>query len=103
MRPPSKHGLERKYKPWRKGKSSSAKSRRVGDNAIGGGFKRPTNASLRNQLRGQKRLLAKLRQSDGKKDGDMEAIDGVQQRIGQLERDIAAYEAREREKKNATK
>ena len=99
MRPPSKHGLERKYKPWRKGKSSSEK--RGGDGS-GGNVKRPTNASLKNLLRSQKRLLAKL-QKDGDGGSNKDAIDGAKQRIQQLERDIASYETREREKKNAAK
>ena len=108
MRPPSKHGLERKYKPWRKGKSDK-KARTV----CGGSDKRPTNASLKNRLRGQKRLLQKLQKqnvgpsNDGeeksKNDDKKEMIDGVQQSIMQLEKDIASYEAREREKKNAAK
>ena len=107
MRPPSKHGLERKYKPWRKGKSDK-KARTV----CGGSDKRPTNASLKNRLRGQKRLLQKLQKqnvggNDGeeksKNDNKKEMIDGVQQSIIQLEKDIASYEAREREKKNAAK
>lgn len=99
MRPPSKHGLERKYKPWRKGKSDKLK---VGTD------KQRTNTSLKNRLRGQKRLLAKLqRQSDTdgneKKEDREETINGVKLSIKQLERDIATYEAKEREKKNAAK
>ena len=98
MRPPSKHGLERKYKPWRKGKSDKKK--------VVGTDKQRTNTSLKNRLRGQKRLLAKLqRQTDGadKKEDREETINGVKQSIKQLERDIATYEAKEREKKNAAK
>ena len=102
MRPPSKHGLERKYKPWRKGKS---------DKKVVGTDKQRTNTSLKNRLRGQKRLLANLqRQSDtdgattdDKKGDREETINGVKQSIKQLERDIATYEAKEREKKNAAK
>ena len=102
MRPPSKHGLERKYKPWRKGKSDK-KARTVGND------KRPTNTSLKNRLRGQKRLLQKLQKQNDDGEGEesnndkKEMIDGVQQSIIQLEKDIASYEAREREKKNAAK
>ena len=100
MRPPSKHGLERKYKPWRKGKSDKKK--------VVGTDKQRTNTSLKNRLRGQKRLLAKLqRQSDTdgneKKEDREETINGVKLSIKQLERDIATYEAKEREKKNAAK
>lgn len=96
MRPPSKHGLERKFKPWRKGKASAEKK------AGAAADKRPTNASLKNQLRGQKRLLAKLQKEDAG-GSNKDAMDGVQQRIDQLERDIASYHEREREKKNAAK
>lgn len=100
MRPPSKHGLERRYKSWRKGKSSEKKG---GSNRNGNGDQKgPTNASLKNLLRSQKRLLAKL-QTNINKDGNKEAIEGVNQRMQQLVRDIASYEAREREKKNAAK
>ena len=106
MRPPSKHGLERKYKPWRKGLGKKART-------VVGNDKRPTNTSLKNRLRGQKRLLQKLqKQNVGGNDGEggesnsndkKEMIDGVQKSIIQLEKDIASYEAREREKKNAAK
>jgi len=108
MRPSSKHGLEKKFKPWRKGKASSDKAsgNDSGKASGNGSLKRPTNASLKNRLRGQKRLLAKLQQNSNN-DGDdvknKETIDGVQQSMKQLERDIAAYETRELEKKNATK
>jgi len=104
MRPPSKHGLERKYKPWRKGKSDKKK--------VVGTDKQRTNTSLKNRLRGQKRLLSKLqKQTDttngtddkDKKEDKEETINGVKLSIKQLERDIATYEAKEREKKNAAK
>ena len=79
-----------------------------------GSDKQRTNASLKNRLRGQRRLLAKLLQiqehdhdgggGDEKKDNNRkETIDGVKQSITQLERDIAHYERVEREKKNAAK
>ena len=84
---PSKHGLERKYKPWRKGKSSKIEA------------SKKSNASLKNQLRGQTRLLSKLENNNASSD----SIEGVKQRIAQLEKDISEYEAREREKKNAAK
>lgn len=118
MRPPSKHGLERKFKPWRKGESKKTKRVGSGDNGDEHVNKKrapSTNASLKNQLRGQKRLLAKKLQhqtqnsnnGDGHKDGgedkDAMIIDDVQQRIVQLEKDIVSYEVREREKKNAAK
>ena len=57
-RPPTKHGLERKFKPWRRGKSDKKSATVVGSD------KQRTNASLKNRLRGQKRLLAKLQKHD---------------------------------------
>eukprot|EP00581_Thalassiosira_minuscula_P000439 CAMPEP_0183743876 /NCGR_PEP_ID=MMETSP0737-20130205/65441_1 /TAXON_ID=385413 /ORGANISM="Thalassiosira miniscula, Strain CCMP1093" /LENGTH=376 /DNA_ID=CAMNT_0025979505 /DNA_START=98 /DNA_END=1225 /DNA_ORIENTATION=- len=98
MRPPSKHGLERKYKPWRRGKSSSSSTAENNNN--NNNSKRPTNASLKNRLRGQKRLLAKLRDQPQQQN---ETIAGVEESIRQLERDIGIYETREKEKKNAAK
>jgi hypothetical protein len=88
MKLPSKHGLERKFKPWRKGKSAKFE----------GSSKKP-NGSLKNQLRGQKRLLSNLENNQASAD----SIEGVRQKIAQIEKDIADYEAREREKKNAVK
>ena len=108
MRPTSsKHGLERKFKPWRKGKSSSKK--RVCVDGEDGGARhrnRSNNASLKNLLRSQKRLLGRLQK--GKDDGgnkttNKDEIDGAQQRISLLEKEIVAHADREREKKNATK
>ena len=110
--PPSKHGLERKFKPWRKGKSSIKKRARVGDedgDGEGHPRNRNNNASLKNTLRAQRRLLARL-ESGGDADdvgnnkaSNEEAINGARQRIIMLEEGIAAHEATEREKKNATK
>lgn len=62
-------------------------------------------------LRSQKRLLEKLqreREKGGETDqtnhiNKKEAIDATQQRIHQLEQNIRAHEAKEREKKNAVK
>ena len=54
-RPPSKHGLERKFKPWRRGKSAMSK---VTSND--GSHSKKPKGSLRHQLRGKERLLAKL-------------------------------------------
>ncbi len=111
MRPTqSKHGLERKFKPWRKGKSSINKKARV-DDGDGDGHprNRNNNASLKNMLRSQRRLLARLERGGGTdgvgndKDGNDDAIHGARQRIRMLEEGIAAHDATEREKKNATK
>jgi len=55
-RPPSKHGLERKYKPWRKGKSATSKSK----------------GSLKHQLRGKERLLAKVSEQDTERRKELE-------------------------------
>ena len=88
MKFPSKHGLEKKYKPWRKGKSSKIAASK-------------SNASLKNQLRGQKRLLSKL--VNNRASAAAGSMERVQLKITQLEKDIAAYDAREREKKNAAK
>lgn len=122
MRPArSKHGLDRKYKPWRKGKSSAKKikghddddddDKRHRPSSIGGSSSSHSNASLKNMLRSQKRLLEKLqreREKGGETDqtnhiNKKEAIDATQQRIHQLEQNIRAHEAKEREKKNAVK
>lgn len=116
MRPtPSKHGLDRKFKPWRKGKSSSKKKTCVdGEDGSGGSSmrrhngQRKNNASLKNLLRSQQRLLGRLQKGKDFDDGgnnsiNEEAIDGARQRINMLVEEIAAHEAREREKKNATK
>lgn len=65
--------------------------------------------SLKNQLRGQRRLLAKItsyRQDNGDaKDGsgNEEVLEGVKMRIAHLEKEVANQEAREREKKNSAK
>jgi hypothetical protein len=136
----SKHGLERKFKPWRKGKSSSkSKARIVNDNEEGDAASsglslrrrddgpnnmqkknnnnsRHTNASLKNLLRSQRRLLDRLIKSnnevvvsdnndDTANTGMKEesAIDITRSKIKLLEEEITAHEVREREKKNASK
>ena len=82
----SKHGLERKYKSWRKGKGKTG----------GGG------ASLRNQLRSQTRFLQKTmaKAADGEND---EMIEKIQARIKDLEKQIQLKEHAELERKYATK
>lgn len=52
--------------------------------------------SLKNRLRGQKRLLSKILERG-------ENGDEVQKRIEDLEREVKESEVREREKKNSTK
>lgn len=79
MRDPTKHGLERKFKSWRKGKSKHASKK----------------GSLKQQMRGHMRLLAKLPedQVDRRKD--------LQQKIDDLKLGIGQKEQHLHEKKNA--
>jgi hypothetical protein len=77
-----------KFKPWRKGKSTK--------NAPPGSTGSGKKMSLKNRLRGQKRLLAKILEK-----GDNG--DEVKQRIEELEKEVKESEAKEREKKNSTK
>ena len=79
-----------KFKPWRKGKST--KNAPPGSTSTGTGKK----MSLKNRLRGQKRLLSKILERG-------ENGDEVQKRIDDLEREVKESEVREREKKNSTK
>ncbi len=82
-RKPSKHGLERKYKPWRKGMGKKDVERKL-------------SGSLKNQLRSQRRLLSKLEKGS-------EARDQIEQKIKELESSIFEKERVEKEKKNAHK
>ena len=65
--------------------------------------------TLKNLLRSQKRLLGRLQKGKDADDGgtktanEEEMVDGAQQRITMLEKEIVAHADREREKKNATK
>lgn len=76
-RPPSKHGLERKYKPWRKGKSKTSKSK----------------GSLKHQLRGKQRLLAKVTEPERRSE--------LKEEIRSLEQQINERKELERTKQNA--
>jgi hypothetical protein len=76
-----------KFKSWRKGKST-----KNAPDAESKGKK----MSLKNRLRGQKRLLAKLTE----KEEDSEV---VRQRIQDIERQIKESELKERQKKNNIK
>ena len=104
MPPPSKHGLDRKFKPWRKGKSASkvdgAKGSTLAPAHAAGAGGGGGNASLRNRLRGQRRFLAKLTSNDS---SNIEAIAAVKNKISQFEKDIELYEQKEQEKKNSAK
>eukprot|EP00978_Attheya_sp_CCMP212_P004647 scaffold10109_cov51-Attheya_sp.AAC.7 len=79
---PSKHGLERKFKPWRKGKSQK---------------KPATNSSLKNKLRSERRFLSKLGEDN------TEARATIEARIRDLEGEINGKQQVQHEKKNAAK
>jgi hypothetical protein len=79
---PSKHGLERKFKPWRKGKSQK---------------KPATNSSLKNKLRSERRFLSKLGEDNA------EARATIEARIRDLEGEINGKQQVQHEKKNAAK
>jgi hypothetical protein len=100
---PSKHGLDRKYKPWRKGKSEHSKNR----------------SSLKKQLRGYTRLSTQLQNGhinktndnsnkneadDGDEDDvDNQALINVQQKIDTLRQEISQKQQSMQEKKHAEK
>jgi len=90
-RPPSKHGLEKKFKSWRKGKGQNQYDAM--------GEKKVSGSSLKNRLRSQRRLLSKLGDSPDNS-SSREKIDAS---IKALENQIADRESTEREKKNANK
>ena len=76
---PSKHGLERKFKSWRKGKSQKANKR----------------SSLKQQLRGLERLLAKKGDEDDDKKVELET------KIRELKEEIDSKQQVLQEKKHA--
>jgi hypothetical protein len=79
MKVPSKHGLERKFKPWRRGKSSKSNKR----------------SSLKQQLRGQERLLAKISEPERRQE--------LETKIASLKQEIEQKQNSLKEKKNAEK
>jgi rRNA-processing protein Efg1 len=79
-RPPSKHGLEKKFKSWRRGKSKNAS----------------TSSSLKHQLRGHERLLSKVEESD------TERRTAIMEKIQQVKAEIDSKQRIEMERKNAT-
>jgi len=81
VKPPSKHGLERKFKPWRRGKSEKSNKR----------------SSLKQQLRGVERLLKKVSPED---DGRRQELES---KIKQLKQEIDEKQKVLLEKKNAEK
>ena len=76
----SHHGLDRKYKPWRRGKSQNAKGKK---------------GSLKQQLRGLRRLLPKAHD-------DAHRVK-IQQQIDELETQIGDKQKVEQQKTNARK
>mmetsp|Transcript_52611 Transcript_52611/g.59533 ORF Transcript_52611/g.59533 Transcript_52611/m.59533 type:complete len:480 (+) Transcript_52611:93-1532(+) len=94
MKVPTKHGLDRKFKPWRKGKSSNSKKR----------------TSLKQQMRGHERLLARILSKEKdpkqKKQEDQSEQQGqkVQElkiKIEELKQEISEKQQSMIEKKNA--
>lgn len=73
------HGLDRKFKPWRKGKSENAKSRK---------------GTCKHQLRGQRRLLAKTT--------DPERRQAIEVKIAELEAYIHDHDNQNKVKDNAS-
>lgn len=81
VKAPTKHGLDRKFKPWRRGKSQKANKR----------------SSLKQQLRGFERLLSKLPDTEDDKDRRME----LQQKMDDLKVEISQKQQVILEKKHA--
>ena len=77
VKAPSSHGLDRKFKAWRKGKSQNSKRR----------------TSLKQQLRGLERCLQRATDDEHKQ--------GLQERISALKQEIAAKQNIEKERQNA--
>ena len=80
-RPPSKHGLEKKFKPWRKGKSSAAAKKK---------------SCPKNQLRGQVRLLAKFESNS-----DPDKRKELEESIFALNKEIADKAGIEKQRQHA--
>lgn len=79
MKAPTKHGLDRKFKSWRKGKSQKANKK----------------GSLKQQLRGHQRLLSKLSEEEADRRKELE------DKIRQLQSEISQKNQSLQEKKNA--
>lgn len=80
-RPPSKHGLEKKFKAWRRGKSKNAS----------------TSSSLKQQLRGHERLLAKIPPEEAERRREL------MEKIEQTKAEIGSKKIVSKERQNATK
>jgi len=87
-RPPTNHGLEKKFKSWRKGKSIKSKS---------------GSSSLKNQIRGYERLLGKLLSSDNKDDDSTKRREELKAKIKDLKDQIENKHNVEKERDNASK
>ena len=81
VKAPTKHGLDRKFKPWRRGKSEKSNKR----------------SSLKQQLRGIERLLQKQPQEE------TERRDELQKKIAALKQEIGDKQKVIQEKKHAEK
>lgn len=81
VKAPTKHGLDRKFKPWRRGKSEKSNKR----------------SSLKQQLRGIERLLQKL------PEGDKERRDELENKVTTLKQEIDEKQKVIQEKKHADK
>lgn len=81
VKAPTKHGLDRKFKSWRRGKSEKSNKR----------------TSLKQQLRGIERLLQKL------PEGDKERRDELEKKVQALKQEIGDKQMVIQEKKHAEK
>lgn len=81
VKAPTKHGLDRKFKPWRRGKSEKSNKR----------------TSLKQQLRGIERLLQKLPETDTERRQELQA------KVKSLQAEIANRQSVLLEKKHAEK
>ena len=79
------HGLDKKYKKFRRKQSKNASS----------------SGSLKQQLRGQERLLLKLQQQSNDNDNDKTRISQIQDRIQQLTQQMAERQRTDRTKQYA--
>jgi len=87
VRVPSQHGLQKKFKPWRKGKSVKAKKQ----------------GSLKQQLRGLERLLAKLTRSGESDEATTARAAELRTSIASMKAQIAEKESQEQEREHANK
>lgn len=96
VKAPSSHGLDRKYKPWRRGKSAKTNSTTK------------SGASLKQKLRGLRRLHEKKsKEQDTKNNGgensNADLLKELQSKINALQQQIASMNESEKERANAKK